>query len=392
MYGKITKAKLLIGIKQAKALKKHVTLCDGGGLQLRLSYTYEGKGTWFLVSCINGKVKRHKLGEYVKGKPYSMDFEKARLEAYKLKQKLRNNYSLVNYTVKDICVAYLKHKETILRKNSITRYTQNIDYLEIINIANVEVDKLTPQLVRDRIVTSPLKDKHVAIRNLYTFLISSLNFAIREQMIKEIKLPTISNLFPHLRKSENQKMIEMSELTTMIDECIALKMNKVNYKYLRAFILILCSACRLKEINNLSLGEREDNWWLIPAERMKSKREHLVYLVEDLLPLFATFDDLISTSYFRQGILQDKYEFTFHGFRSLFMTRMYQMHPELKEAISACIAHGKDHVHESDKYYNRYDFRDERKFLFSKWYEYLKEHTNIQQLIALLVKHKAEYM
>ncbi|RIY32471.1 Arm DNA-binding domain-containing protein [Psittacicella gerlachiana] len=176
MYGKITKAKLSKGIKKALKTKKHVTLCDGGGLQLRLSYTYEGKGTWFYVSCIDSKVKRYKIGEYVQGQTYSMGFEQARLEAYRLKQHLRNNESFITYTLKDICLAYIKHKESTLRKTTITLYTIHIEHLNITGLADIEVEKLKPHLIRHNIMTSPLKDKHIAIKNLYTFTYSCCKF------------------------------------------------------------------------------------------------------------------------------------------------------------------------------------------------------------------------
>ncbi|RIY32472.1 hypothetical protein, partial [Psittacicella gerlachiana] len=154
-------------------------------------------------------------------------------------------------------------------------------------------------------------------------------------MVHDIKLPTIGNLFPSLRKAQKQKMIELDKLALLIDDCIALEMNKVHHKYCRALILTLCSACRLKEVNNLCLKEREGNWWTIPANRMKSKKDHMVFIVDDLIPLFSPFTSEISTYYFRTGVLNSKYDFTFHGLRSLFMTKMFQMHPELKEAISA---------------------------------------------------------
>ncbi|MFC6277176.1 site-specific integrase, partial [Psittacicella hinzii] len=112
--------------------------------------------------------------------------------------------------------------------------------------------------------------------------------------------------------------------------------------------------------------------WHIPAERMKKGREHTVFIKQEVAKLL----DWEST--LRENLMRHLrkigFNATLHGFRALFFSTMIEHLPQYKDAISACIAHGKDLAKQSDKSYHRYDYVNEKVIVFTAWFEILKQH------------------
>ncbi|RIY34517.1 hypothetical protein CKF54_00535 [Psittacicella hinzii] len=388
MYGKLNKTKINSGIAKAFSQKKAVTLSDGQGLHLVLSPVIKGKGVWYQSIRIDGKQKKLRVGEFFLGASDSMDIEEARAKAYEMKKDIEDKKEVFyGVTVKELASLYLKYKGNALSKSTRVNYDGALKTLTKVGIADLKAENLTPNNLRNSLQV--LKDnKQVAtVKNAYLFLSAIVKFGMGEQYIKPVALPTIRNLFPDLESLGTRKMLPFEQVGNFIESLVqkaSSKRSDKDIETIRAITLIICTAGRLNEILGLEEPELDGNWWRIPANRMKARRPHLVYIPDELLPIFRYFKYSYVVLQSKISRYCRKFEAQAHGFRSLFMTKMYQLHPEMKDAISACIAHGKEHTNQSDKFYNQYNFEDERKFLFNKWFETLKENSNILELIEIL--------
>lgn len=132
----------------------------------------------------------------------------------------------------------------------------------------------------------------------------------------------------------------------------------------------------------------QENLWIIPAERMKKKREHLVPLsrqargiLEELYPLTAETGNIfpavrksgrcmseatLNAALLRIGI--PKEEHCPHGFRSMASTRLHEMNWP-SQVIEMQLAHiDKNQIR---AVYNRAEYLDQRRKMMQAWADYL---------------------
>ncbi|RIY34314.1 hypothetical protein CKF54_00815 [Psittacicella hinzii] len=376
MYGKLTKTKIKEGVKRALEKGVRVRLSDGNALFLEIPPKQLGRGTWYYYTRVNGVTKRIKIGDYVYDSNLGMSVEEAREATYLKRKEVQENRELSIYpTVAELSQYYISSKEKKLSENSLKTYKYLDKKLKEISLSNIKSIDLKPSLLREEFKKLSNSGARV-MRSIYNYLLSVLSFAAKEQLINPIELPDYSNLLFEDHKVKSHNALEFSQMSDFINHIIN---GDFNYDQLRLTVLIICTACRMKEVQNLNLDELKGNWWIIPEERMKAKREHQIYLVDELKPLFYEFN----SGYVDRNITKP-FNCTFHGFRTTFMTTMYQRYPNYEAALSACIAHGKKVVNQADKFYNRYEFQTEKEFLFKEWFKLLVENTNILKLIDKL--------
>lgn len=397
MVGKIKISHIKEASKKALNEKRQIVLHDGSRLSLVISYIEPNKGAWYLHVGSAKTQKRIKIGVYQVGNPDHLDLDQARVKALKIKCNQNENISNISYnvsheennnvTLKDLSIRYITLKSKVLSKSTIKLYSSASNALDNIGLLQIPVDSLTPQNVRSAFLLLVEKNKQGVIKVAFSYLRILLTFGANEQLHKPIYLPELNNLLPALEKSQRRKMISLEDLQALIEKLIEMaKVGKVQHKIkIQKIVLLLATACRVNEILQFQEKELSGNWLTIPANRMKAKKEHSVYILDALIPLFNSKNTCTIQVLFNfKKIHLSDFNFDFHGFRSLFLTVMFGKYPNMEAALSACIAHGKSHANESDKFYNRYTFEEEKKLLFSEWFKYLQENTNIDNLINLI--------
>lgn len=132
----------------------------------------------------------------------------------------------------------------------------------------------------------------------------------------------------------------------------------------------------------------ECNQWLIPAERMKMRRPHLVPLSKQVVELLMKLKELSPKSEFlfpsfsknrfitSEGLLTalrrlgyEKEVMCIHGFRAMASTLLNEQNKYRGDVIEAQLAHAeKNAVREA---YNHANYLDERKIMMQEWADFL---------------------
>jgi integrase len=155
-----------------------------------------------------------------------------------------------------------------------------------------------------------------------------------------------------------------------------------------ALLLVILTASRKSEITGASWSEidLDAGEWLVPAARMKARRDHLIPLprqaVEILRELQAfgggaglVFPNRRDPGRAMASRTLNEYlrrigfaGVTVHGFRSVFSTRFNRLGRN-PDAIEACLAHAPANAVRAA--YNRHDYRAERRELLQEWADHL---------------------
>jgi integrase len=158
----------------------------------------------------------------------------------------------------------------------------------------------------------------------------------------------------------------------------------------RALELAMLTGARTSEVLNATWDEFDlvSGVWTIPAERMKAREKHLVYLSPAALLVCESMTGLSETYVFPSPLTSEKPlsnmamlcllrrmkvedRTTVHGLcRSTFSTWANETAAARPDVIEACLAH-----READlvrRAYNRSDFASERRKLLVQWADYLE--------------------
>jgi integrase len=159
-----------------------------------------------------------------------------------------------------------------------------------------------------------------------------------------------------------------------------------------AILLLLLTFVRTRELIEATWDEFnfDEAVWVIPAHRMKMRRQHIVPLSRQAIELFTEqkkyagesnhvfpsiskpkktmSDGTVLKALERMGY---KGRMTGHGFRSLAMTTIKEKLKCPHEIVSRQLAHEQNN--KSDRPYDRSTFLDERKEMMQKWADYIDE-------------------
>ena len=158
----------------------------------------------------------------------------------------------------------------------------------------------------------------------------------------------------------------------------------------------ILTACRTNEVIQASWDEIDfkECVWTIPAERMKSKREHRVPLTNEVMALLDNlpklngwlFSSPQSAKHISNGAMLkliktqlERPDLTAHGFRSTFRDWCAEVSPYPRELAEAALAHVLNDKTEAA--YQRGDLLAKRRELMQEWENYVHEvhevHSNV---------------
>ena len=379
--------------KQIKAFKpqeKLTKLSDGKGLFLWIFP--HGSKLWRYHYRIGGKQKTYSIGEYEKislAKARELTQKARELVAVGIdpsKEKLRPT---VNNSFKAIADEWIRNNEKTWAPRHTTTVVQRLTKDIYPYIGDVEIRSITPH------------DILLCLRRIETrgsCEVASRVLGICSMIFRYGVATTVCDSDPcrDLRGAlVPRKKGRLAALTTP-DEAGQLMRNINNYNASQtvryAMLLSAYTFCRPGEIRNTEWSEIDfsKKVWIIPAEKMKARREHIVPLSHQAIKVLEAMrgisderslyvfhtprtykkplsDGGVLSAIRRMGYQQS--EMTAHGFRSMASTLLNENNIARFDVIEAQLAHsGIDKIR---SVYNRAEYMDERKKLMQDWADYL---------------------
>ncbi|NTS75697.1 tyrosine-type recombinase/integrase [Catenovulum sp. SM1970] len=377
-------------VKNAKAGDKEYNLSDGGGLALKVKPN--GSKLWIFTYQRPFTKKRANLSFGVYPDVTLAKARKRRTDARALlvddidpqahrdehqqteKQKLANS-------LKTVAEKWFAIKQTEIKEKT-ARDIKRILKLHVYpQLADVPISKLTAPLVIDVIQPVANKGNFETVKRICQRLNNIMVYALNTGIITHNPLSGISHAF-EAPKVESMPSIKPDELPQFMDD-----LKYASIKPLTRLLIEfqLHTMTRPNEAAKAKWSEIDfDNkLWVIPAERMKMKREHVIPLSEAVLALLerikpmSSHRDYIFPSYNepRKPVNEStanmalkrmgyKNRLVAHGLRSLASTTLNEQGFE-PDVIEAALAHvDKNEVRRA---YNRADYLERRRVMMEWW-------------------------
>lgn len=219
-------------------------------------------------------------------------------------------------------------------------------------------------------------------RNLRNYLSGIFEHAIDTGVLSASPVPPPRIL--KRRQQRNHKAMSVDDLPQFLLDVRACNAEPTTKA---AMQLVILTACRKAEVAGARWEEFDLDAaeWLIPAERMKARREHWVPLSRQAVAILRelrrqTNGAVLFPHRDRPGahmaertlnMMLQRMDYageTIHGFRSVFSTHFNQLGVN-PDVVERCLAHApRDKVRAA---YNRHQYREERRKLMQDWADYL---------------------
>lgn len=381
--------------KNVKPNGKVQRLFDGGGLYLevtksgtkkwRMKYRFGGEkrlsiGSYPSVTLKEARERREEAKKLLeKGKDPSFEKQEARKQAiademitFEIVAKEWHNFTKHKWTE--------SHAKTILNRLELHLYPR---------IGKLPIKTITPALLLKNLKDIEEQGVYETTKRLRQYATQIFKYAVVTE--KTDKNPA-SELSGYLQtpKVKHQATIDVDEIPEFIQR---LNINEARlYEQTRLAIkLMLLTFVRTSELIEASWDEFdiENKIWLIPAERMKMKKEHFVPLSSQtieilerlkvyqpnpnnlILPSPITSKKPISKNTILYGLYRLGYKgkATGHGFRALAMTAIKEKLGYRHEVVDRQLAHA--HRNSIDAAYDRAQFLEERTQMMQEWADYV---------------------
>ena len=382
--------------KTSKPTTKTQKLFDGGGLYLEVKPS--GGKHWKLKYRFANKEKKLAIGSYplitLKEARERREEAKKLLEQNKdpsfEKQEARKQaIEDANITFELIAKEWhttTKHKwseshaKTILKRLELHLFPR---------IGELPIKVITPALLLKNLKDIEEQGVYETTKRLRQYASQIFKYAVVTE--KTDKNPA-SELSGYLQtpKIKHQATIEVDEIPEFIKR---LNINEARlYEQTRLAIkLMLLTFVRTSELIEAKWEEfdLDNRIWLIPAERMKMRKEHFVPISNQtfkilerlkiyqpnpnnlILPSPITSKKPISKNTILYGLYRLGYKgkATGHGFRALAMTAIKEKLGYRHEVVDRQLAHA--HRNSIDAAYDRAQFLDERTQMMQEWADYI---------------------
>ncbi len=363
-------------VKSLKAKEKRYSLADGEGLSIDVHPT--GKKKWVLSYRVHGKQTRKSLGEYP-----DVGCKEARQLARQYKAEAQGKV-LDSPTVKSVIDEWLK---MMTPRWSSEKYINTVIYrLNYIteDFAEQSIDEVDRKQVVKKVKEMVSKGTLETAKRSLRLLNELFNFAIASDYTQKNPCTLVADVIPQqaVQNMPSLDADQMPEFWRRVNQ------SNVTPELLHGLKLVCYTAVRISELLSArwDTGEIDlkNDQWVIPASRMKMRRDHVVPLTKQTKKLFQDlYDNRIDNGYVfkntRNPELPTKSEsilaiikrngyggqMVTHGFRSLFSTHANNSQKFRADVIEYQIAHvPKDRIR---GIYNRAEYWDERKELM-EWY------------------------
>lgn len=398
---RMTKPLTATEIKTIKSREKDFKLFDGGGLYLLVKRT--GGKLWRLKYRFEGKEKVLTLGKYPE-----VSLADVRKKREDIKAKVASGIDIAaNNKAKKIAVASELKKNKNTFEIIATRYLEKRNELneaykvrlersfknDVFKfIGNYAIEEIKPKQIIDIVKRVEERGAVESAHRLFTQISKVFKYAVSNQIVERNPCSEMDKneiLKTHIRKNyptiTDPKEIKL--LLSAIDEFTGHYTTKMALK-LAPYVFVRPFNLRHAEWNEIDLEAR---LWRIPADKMKTKKEHIIPLTDTTVSIFKEMKDFskdakyifhslrstispmsdatLNNALRRMGY--SKEEMVTHSFRAMFSTIAHEKSNFKHEVIETQLAHtvGTD----VSRAYNRALYLDERKELMQWWSEYLDD-------------------
>ncbi|PZQ89287.1 MAG: integrase [Acinetobacter johnsonii] len=369
-----------IQVKSLKPKEKRYSMADGEGLSIEVFPT--GKKKWVLSYRIEGKQTRKQLGEYPE-----VGCKEIRKVARDFKAEVSGK-SKVSHHLKQVCDEWF---ELMSPQWSSEKYISTVKYrLDYIteDFLELPLDEITRFQVSSKVKEIVAKGTLETATRCLRLLNAVFNFAIASGYTEKNPCILVGELIPEheVQSYPCLPASEMPEFFRRLEQCNAFPITKVVLK------LACFTGTRISELLKARWDSGEIDFenkvWLIPAFRMKRRKELMVPLSPQVYNLFMVLfqtrsDDGFIFKHTREPwkhmtsetplavIKRNGYanEMVTHGFRTLFSTHANESKLFRAEVIDYQIAHVNKttKADKTSKIYNRAEYWPERVELMN-WY------------------------
>lgn len=212
----------------------------------------------------------------------------------------------------------------------------------------------------------------------------------------------VAQALPKTKDIKKSQHFAACPYTGIYDALLSIKNSNAGPTVKHAFEFIILTAARSGEVRGAKWSEIdfEGKRWIIPAERMKAKKEHRIPLspraIEILKAQQGNGSELIFASdkgkqysdmTFTMALRRLGHDFTVHGFRSTFRDWAAEQTAFPREVCEAALAHvsAKD---ATEAAYFRSDLFEKRRQLMEAWADYCATERQAAQVVSTGEKRK----
>ncbi|NJD37371.1 MAG: DUF4102 domain-containing protein [Geobacter sp.] len=268
-------------IKNLKPLDVDYTKSEGNGFSICVRPT--GTKTWLYIFAVDGKRRKMSLGQYPE-----MTLVDARSKFEEERYKVRKGIDPVTVeeeerdtrrktpTVAELVPDYIEYQKAEGKKA--WREVERVLLRDVVpkwgkrKITDLDRDDMV-RLMRDKAKQAPIQANRIL-----AYTRSMMSWAVDHTTLK---VNPFTGSWKRVAKKETakQRCLSDSEIAIFwkgLDRCPMSESMK------RILKLVLVTGQRPGEVAGMHSSEIDEsgNWWVIPAERMKNKRPHAVYLTQ----------------------------------------------------------------------------------------------------------------
>jgi integrase len=385
-----------IACKSAKAKDKAYKLSDGGGLYLEITAT--GSKLWRMKYRVHGIEKRLSLGVYPTvtlaeardgrenaKKLLNQGIDPSAQKKEKKKESARNALN----TFKSFAIEWhenmshkwtKRHADTVLHRLEVDIFPE---------IGSMPISEIKPSNIIAALKKVQNRGAYEPAHRLRQYCSQVFRYAIIHEITDHNPAAEVGAVLKPVKKTHYAclDIKEIPELLKAIDQNNA----RLHTDTRQAIRLLMLTFVRTKELIEAKWEEFDlDNaQWVVPAERMKMRNEHVVPLSNQALEILRDLKARnekwgwifpghhspkkhMSNNTILKGLerLGFKGRMTGHGFRALAMSTIKEKLGYRHEVIDRQLAHAPQSM--VQRAYDRAQFLDERKVMMQQWADHLE--------------------
>ncbi len=379
-----------LNAKQAQNLKDAGRHSDGDGLYLYISKT--GSKSWVYRYSINKRTRDMGLGAYP-----DLSLSEARQEHEKWSKLAKRKIDPINErealqrayedkrSFEDLAMEFIEdRKETWTNPKSAQAWENTLRMYAFPIIGHQPIEKINAMMIKD--ILKPIwRTKSETASRLRGRIENIINYGIalgESDKANPAALGIVETLLkknPAKSKVKHFESMHYTEIPFFWSD-----ISKVDFVSASALKFLILTCARVGEVVKAEWSEIDNEIWIIPANRTKTKREHRVPLSPgaiDILNSLPQLNDFVFPSSRLSGSIctnsvlkflqknMDRPDLTVHGFRSTFRVWAEECTNCDSRIAEACLAHVLSNKTEAA--YMRSDLLDKRRLIMNDWSDYV---------------------
>lgn len=379
--------------KEVKALQskdKAYYIHDDRGLYIHVKPS--GVKSWQYRYKIGNKTRQLGLGLYPE-----VSLASARREHDELRQKVKagidpaakvitDEEEIAKFNYKNVALRWFAARESHLNKKYASKMLRTLESDVFPVFGERDIRTITKREALDFLTTVANSGRLEVLKKLKQRLAAIHSFA----SLDSPDVPDLRRAFDGLLKTRKTKpmpaLTDIESLRQILCDVAAATAQPVTRLaiYLTALTAMRNSEIRYAEWADFKLNAPDGPVWVVPAEKMKMKREHIVYLSPQAVAVLETVKQISgnqryvfpSVSQVNRPICENsmgyllirlgyKNRHCVHGFRAAFSSIMNDVHPDWSAAIDKMLAHEKKDAIE--RAYNRASYIKQSRQISDEW-------------------------